>query len=127
MGTFNDIDANFTIDARGDLSILEDSEAISQSMRNILYTRVGLRPGTGQRKFGTPTDKYYFAPIVQYTAQRLGEEILNALEIYEPRITIESVESIMDLNNRAFEIDIYYRVNSAKSKVEVFRTIITQL
>jgi phage baseplate assembly protein W len=109
MGTFNDISANFELDAQGSLKIVEDADAIKQSIKNILFTLKGFRPGTAQEIYGTNTKRYTFALLNDYTANLLGEEILDALTRYEPRITIDNIDVVIDYDEQQLDTTVYYR------------------
>lgn len=127
MGTFNDISADFSLDARGSLKLAEDADAIRQSVKNILLTLTGSRPGTAQEYYGTGLRKFTFAPLTNYSGQRLGNEVIVALEKFEPRITIQNVEINVNGEENRFDMEIYYVINSAKGQVQEFRMVVNQI
>ena len=127
MGTFNDISATFEIDAKGSLKIVENADAIRQSIKNILLTSTGSRPGTKQDDFGTNLRKFAFAPLTQFSGQRLANEVLRNLEKYESRIEIEKVRVDVDNDEKRFDFAVYYSVKSAKGQIEEFRMVVNQM
>jgi len=127
MGTFNDISATFEIDAQGSLKIVEDGDAIRQSIKNILLTLTGSRAGSKQEYYGTNLKKFTFAPLTRYSGGVLASEIVKVLTEYEPRIDIENVEVNVNYDDNRFDLGIYYKVKTSKGQVEQFRMVINQM
>jgi phage baseplate assembly protein W len=128
MADFYDIDNTFTLDSRGDISLKTDSDAIRQSIRHIIFTATGAKPGFGQinNSFGVGVNGYLFAPLTDFTARTFSEAILRHLETFEPRITIINVDVQIDSQDRTFEVKVEYYTEKA-SNVDTFRTIINQI
>lgn len=72
----------------GRLRTLTEEEEIAQSIRMILTTQKGERPM--RPEFGTHLSSYLFAGRDSTTNTRIRQEVLSALETWEPRI--EGVE-----------------------------------
>jgi phage baseplate assembly protein W len=128
MAEFYDIDLNFNVNAKGDIALVEDNDAILQSIRSIILTPRGFKTGTGDinRIFGVGIKSYLFAPLTEFTARSLGENIVRNLTMFEPRIDVENVFVQVNRDTRAFEIEVNYVL--AKTDEEfTFRTIINQL
>ena len=63
-------------------------------------------------EFGCKIHEYVFAPVGADTAGMLGFEVREALEQWEPRITVEGVDVSFDRDDQSVVyIDIRYRIN----------------
>jgi phage baseplate assembly protein W len=97
-----------------DILVDADIEAIKNAIRNIFTTKKGqkiLNPD-----FGSSLDQYLFTPITEANAKAMGNQILNDVLKYEPRITISNVliNPIPDRNY--YYIAIYYTLNDIKKE-----------
>lgn len=106
---YADIDFSFELNSTGDLKMVTNADAILQSIKMILFTRIGLRPGTDNENFGTNTQSFIFAPVTKNTASSLGENILLALRIYEPRINVVNIDISM-VDDKEYDINIEYEI-----------------
>ena len=73
----------------GDVPMLYNSDAVKQSIRNILMWRVGeniLRPN-----FGHNIHKSMYTQMHEELGSQVGEEIKRAITDNEPRVTLDSV------------------------------------
>ena len=92
---FKDISFNFTKNPiTNDVVVLKNEEAIKQSVKNLVLTRIGERPFNPT--IGTDTTSYLFELHTKVSANTLLREIENILLDEEPRITLEKIE--VDLN-----------------------------
>jgi len=128
MADFYDIDNSFVLDARGDIALKTDGDAISQSIRHIILSQPGVKPGFGtvNLNFGVGVNSFLFAPLTSFTAKVFAETILRQLSIFESRIKIKNVDVQAVVSKRLFEITVTYTALKA-SDVQVFRTIINQI
>ncbi len=128
MADFFDIDAAFELNAIGDINIVTDLDAIRQSIRSILLTVAGFKPGVGyiNEKMGINVMSYQFAPMTLFAAQSLSDNINRQLTIFEPRISIRNVNVNANLKENSFEVDITYSVEGSRQPI-TFRTIINQI
>lgn len=88
---YTDVALDMSIDPNSlnDIIASYDIQAISNSVSNILSTRLGdnfLVPD-----FGARFDKYLFEIISKANGQELGREIETALTKYEPRIQVSNI------------------------------------
>lgn len=67
-----------------------NAEAINQSIRNILLTKIGSVPG--KPRFGSNIFDILFEPINFITIDILKRSIVSSLSNWEPRILVQSVE-----------------------------------
>jgi phage baseplate assembly protein W len=128
MAEFYDIDDTFSLNAKGDINMKADGDAIRQSIRHIILSQTGVKPGFGQVNvnFGVGTNSFLFAPLTAFTAKVFADTIYAQLVTFEPRINVELVNVQSKIADRAFEVEIRYSVDKA-SEIQVFRTIINQI
>lgn len=90
VSEFRDINYLFSRNpVSGNFNIKKDREAIKQSIRNILLTRKGERPFSPS--FGSPIYDYLFENLTFFMVVALKSEIQQAIETYEPRVTVQNV------------------------------------
>ena len=71
-----------------DVTVDYDESAIRNSLRNLFNTKPGQRflfP-----EYGLDLYQFVFEPISEQIGQLIGEKIVNAVETYEPRITVQN-------------------------------------
>jgi len=75
-----------------DVNVDYDIRAIENSIKNIFNTKPGekiLNPA-----FGLDLGQFLFEPISEETAREIGNTILEQLPLYEPRVTLNSIDII---------------------------------
>lgn len=108
MSIYKDIGFDFTNDPQEGASSKKDSEAINQSIRNILFTMRGEVPF--DPLFGSGIHNLLFEKISPVTELLLRDEIQLSLENHEPRIVINNIEIRSDFDLNSYEIDIEYKI-----------------
>lgn len=109
--TYTDIDFNFRSHPRtADLTRVIDSEAIRQSVFNIVQTNPGEAPFDPD--FGTGTRELLFEPVSQLAAVQLRTRIQLALENFERRITVNNILITPLPNQYAYDIEINYSIDA---------------
>lgn len=91
-------------DEGNDIKTDYDESAIRNSLRNLFNTRPGQRflfP-----EYGLDLYQFVFEPITQSNAQLIGERIVAAIELYEPRITLKEVSIDAVPDDNIYEITI---------------------
>ena len=90
MHNYSDIDMlNYNRPRQDELPMIWDTEAVRQSLRNILTWRVGesiLRP-----RFGHRLNQSMYAQANAFNKDKVASEIKRAIEENEPRVSIEAV------------------------------------
>lgn len=89
-----------------DVVVKKDAASIRQAVSNLLYTRIGERPFDSD--IGTNLSNLLFEPLNSITAGLISEEIRRVLNLYEPRIRIETVEVVTNQNSNGFDVFLYY-------------------
>ena len=106
---FKDISATFqTNPLNSDLIALNNSNAISRSIRNLILTVPGDKPF--QPDLGSEVYDSLFDQLDQITAASIQSQIENTIIRYEPRVSLTSVDVKSNIPNNAFDILITYEV-----------------
>ena len=104
------------VDARGGLALAHEDEDVREAISVILGTAPGERPM--RPEFGCGIHDYVFDSIDAYLVGRLEQEVRRALDRWEPRIDVVSVDLSMEpsseggLLNELVVIDISYRLRA---------------
>jgi len=106
---FKDIDIPIVKDsANFDLQANFDLDAIRNSLRNIFNWRKGER--ILNPEFGNPLNDYMYEPITDETARSIGASIKNAINTWEPRVRIVSVNVFPDEDSNEYYVEIEVNV-----------------
>lgn len=106
MATYQDINFSFTQNSfTGDLNLVEDSVSIKQSIKNILLTFLGERSFRPKFGFGLQKNLFEFNQII---ISNIGNDIIQTLNTYEPRIKVNSVIPNFQSGNLDLEIKYQY-------------------
>ena len=107
-----------------DFRLSYDENAIFNSIRNIFNTKKGqkiLNP-----VFGLDLEVFLFDNISRENADMIGKTIYEELPIYEPRITVESVNVIARPDDNEYELTITIIIPSLDNKVATTTGILTE-
>jgi len=91
-----------------DIESSNNVAAIRNSLISIITTSQGekiLNP-----TFGLNFGDLLFLPVSKFRAQNIGEIIVNGLEKFEPRITINSLDVEADIPKQEYNINIVYEI-----------------
>ena len=115
--SFKDLSFNFTKNPiTNDIVVLKNEEAIKQSVKNLILTKINERPF---RPFlGTNTTSYLFDLGPDIAANSLIEEIEKVLKTYEPRITLERIDVDAGEDSNEFEVLIEYLIVGLPPEVQ---------
>jgi phage baseplate assembly protein W len=95
------------VDARGALALADGEEDVQQAIGIILGTAPGERPM--RPEFGCGIHSYLFDTVDGATLSRIELEIRAALERWEPRIEVASIEfDLARVDRGEIQIDIGY-------------------
>ena len=107
-----------------DFRLSYDENAIFNSIRNIFNTKKGqkiLNP-----TFGLDLEMFLFDNISRENADIIGKTIYEELPIYEPRITVDSVNVIAKPDDNEYEISITIIIPSLDNKAASTTGILTE-
>ena len=99
------------VDHRGALALVSGDEDVREAMLLILGTAPGERPM--RPEFGCRLHEFVFEMVDAYTVGRIKDEVLAALERWEPRIDVLEVEcDLSALDQGRVLIDITYALRA---------------
>lgn len=103
------------VDARGAIALVSGTDELEQAMRLILATYPGERPMRWE--FGSRLRDYVFDGATDDNIGAIGNEVRAALERWEPRIDVRSVDVSPDGDHDGLlYIDISYVVKSTNDR-----------
>lgn len=101
----------FQVDHRGEIMLVSGEKDIEQAIRIILGTRPGER--VMRPEFGCRAHELLFEPRDATTSSLMRSYVQEALEMWEPRINLISVESYFDPDvDGAILVEIDYEVRA---------------
>jgi phage baseplate assembly protein W len=116
------------VDARGGLALSHEDEDVREAISVILGTAPGERPM--RPEFGCGIHDYVFESVDAYLVGRLEQEVRRALDRWEPRIDVVSVDLSVEADargvNEVVVIDVTYRLratNDVRNLVHPFYVI----
>ena len=113
------------VDRRGGIALARDETDIEQAIELILGTAPGERPM--RPEFGCGVHDFVFDSVDASTVGKMEEAIRDALDRWEPRVVVETVEFNLDeVGDGRLIIDIGYRVrvtNTMRNLVYPFYVI----
>jgi len=72
------------------LALVDEDQAIKESIYNILTTRKGERVGNAE--FGCDLNSLLFNPNIEYYWEAIKLEIMSSVERWEPRVQLLNIE-----------------------------------
>jgi len=103
---YSDIDIELEKQTDGDITKNIDLDAVKNSLSNIINTAKGSRRMLPE--FGSDVQKMLFEPLDEITARRIGENILNAIKMWEDRIDIIGFHVHADENNNQYDCHLNF-------------------
>lgn len=90
---------------------LSDADHLRQSIRDILSTRIGTR--TMLRDYGSNIPELVDEPINRSTIAAIKADVINALNIWEPRMKIKRVTltEVLASGQLTFDLELVYLPN----------------
>ena len=106
---FKDISMTFARNPlTSDLIALKNTNAITRSVRNIIFTYPGEKPFDPE--FGSQVSRMLFENIDPLNAIKIKREIRYSIDRYEPRVLLTNVEVTPDYDGNAFNVLIAYNI-----------------
>ena len=106
---FKDISMTFVRNPlTSDLIALKNTNAITRSVRNIIFTYPGEKPFDPE--FGSQVSRMLFENIDPLNAIKIKREIRYSIDRYEPRVLLTNVEVTPDYDGNAFDVIIAYNI-----------------
>ncbi len=108
MARYSDFRVNFDVHPiKGDLSVLEDTQSIIQSVKNLVYTDRYERFFDPMKGAGIP--QTLFENMSSDTEYLLETRIKEVLDNYEPRIKLVKVTVVTSMDRNAYECRIAFQ------------------
>ena len=105
---YTDIDLNLTAHPNSkDLTLKQDVESVKRSLRNIMLTNKYERPF--KPNFGANLRGLLFELADDMTKFEIRKQIIEALEMLEPRVTIDEIY-LQQTRNNAMHVNLHYGV-----------------
>ena len=97
------------VNARGDIALVSGERYIEESIRVILGTKPGER--VMRPEFGCRAHELLFEPRNASTETLMQQYVSDALRMWEPRITVQWVDVLIDENqDGAILVEVYYTI-----------------
>jgi phage baseplate assembly protein W len=97
------------VNARGEIALVSGERDIEESIQVILGTRPGER--VMRPEFGCRAHELLFEPRNASTETLMQQYVSDALRMWEPRITVQWVDVLIDENqDGAILVEVYYTI-----------------
>ncbi len=106
---FKDVSTSFKINPiNSDVIILKNENAISRSIRNLIFTLPGEKPF--EPTVGSNVTRLLFENLDALTASSIQTEIEFTINNFEPRVDLTGVKVTPNFDNNAFDVVINYDI-----------------
>lgn len=92
----------------GNLARVTDTQAIKQSLKTLLLTNQGERPYNS--KLGSKIRSSLFDPLDTITADTIRSSIIEAINNYEPRVSVEQLNVYPMIDQNAFNVNLFFSI-----------------
>ena len=107
--TFKDLSVTFKKHpVTDDLVQVKDKAAIVQAIQGLLLTRKGERPF--QPELGCDVQNMLFEPLDYASAGTIKQEIREAINRYERRVSVTLIECEPDFDNNGYNVEVQYTI-----------------
>ena len=107
-----------------DLVLLKNEQAISRSVRNIVFTTPGEK--FFDEDFGSKISESLFENIDPVSANLIQQEIRQTIKNYEPRVNLRRVLVNPDYDSNAFNVTIIYEIIGADVPPQELQFVLQQ-
>ena len=101
----------------GDVTKKQDEEAVKASLRNLISTRHYERPF--HPEIGCQIHSLLFENFTPVTLQVMKKTIFDAVEKFEPRVTVLDVKIRDRADENRIDLDIIFRLNNSERPITV--------
>ena len=109
---FKDISMSFKANPlNDDLIALKNENAISRSIRNIVFTVPGEK--FSQEDFGSDVSQSLFENIDDISASNIKDQIQRSIVNFEDRVNLREVKVLPDFDGNTFDVIIRYDIVGA--------------
>lgn len=100
-----------------DLALVKDEDAVKQSIRNLMLTDPGER--LMQPNIGGGIRELLFEQMTPGTLKLMEENIVDTIEIYEPRAQLIDVRVIAGLDDTHVNITVLFSVRNEEQPIQL--------
>jgi phage baseplate assembly protein W len=122
---YSDMDMELNMQADGDIRKDTDVQAIFNSLENIVTTIQGQRRMRPDFAYGPYN--FLFEAITADNAERLGEVLNSAIELYENRIIVRNTHIEYDTANNQYKASINFELLGRTNIIENVSYILKRL
>ena len=119
--TYTDIDLTFTPKPSGDLYKKVDAADVKQSVKNLLLTNYTEKPFN--MRFGGNLSDFLFELETDTDIDILADQIIEAVDLYEPRAQVLRVYGNIKPNNNEVRVTVEFQVLSTSELVVLDLTL----
>tara|TARA_B110000444_G_scaffold261122_1_gene311238 strand:- start:1828 stop:2271 length:444 start_codon:yes stop_codon:yes gene_type:complete len=112
--SYSDIDLSFAKKGSGDIFKKEHAAAVKQAVRNLLLTNYAEKPFLP--RFGGDLNAMLFRLSTEIDDDYLEDDIINAIETYEPRAKVININSIISADSHEVRVTVTFRVLSTQEE-----------
>ena len=122
---FKDISMSFKFNPlNGDLIALKNANAISRSIRNIVFTTPGEK--FFNEDFGSDVSRSLFENIDDLTASNIRDQIRRSIINFEERVDLREVVVLPNFDGNAFDVIIRYDIIGADIPPQELQFVLQQ-
>ena len=114
---YSDIDLSFAKKGSGDVFKKQHAAAVKQAVRNLLLTNYSEKPFLP--RFGGDLNSMLFRLSTDIDDDTLEDDIIKAIETYEPRAEVLNVNSIISPDSNEVKVTVTFKVISTQEETFV--------
>lgn len=115
--SYSDIDLTFTPKASGDIFKKQHGAAVKQAVRNLLLTNFSEKPFVPN--YGGDLNAMLFRLSTEIDDTTLEDDIIRAIETYEPRAQILNVQTTLNPDGHEVKATVTFKVISTQEQQSV--------
>ena len=121
---WKDIDIQLRQQQDGDIRVMTEEEAITNSLYNIFTTMQGSR--RMRPTFPFPLHNVLFDQVDVETAGQVGGMLVDAIHAWDDRIDITNVHVNSNEDANSYEVSLTFTVKNSSQEPQVFNFILNQ-
>jgi len=115
---YSDLDLTFKrVPGTNDVAMRYDENSVIASVRNLLLTNFYER--LFQPNVGSNLQQLLFEPATDITANMLNDEIRTTIKNYEPRVTVDMLQVIPNLDMNSFQVNMTFYIGNNSTPTAV--------
>ena len=114
---YSDIDLSFAKKGSGDVFKKQHAAAVKQAVRNLLLTNYSEKPFLP--RFGGDLNSMLFRLSTDIDDDTLEDDIIKAIETYEPRAEVLNVNSVISPDSNEVRVTVTFKVISTQEETFV--------